>query len=461
MRGTTVLSLSLLLAAVLLASPQVRGVPHVDECNCCEKCELDGEPPQLLKPDGREATVNPPIERFGPLLQPPDPLAKAALPNCTECRGCNVLLSDIGGQAVKFADTGVSFQHGLGATNTRLFFASMPGSEQRFIIKVWCIPVSKLRSVTGPVTCSVKQASERVEILLAQQALAEDCGITEITPRVWLAKLSGLMPGLGYHVHWHGLVMEEARGITLHALNWGRHWRLTLELMQEKLNRTRVQIGAVWDLLTAQCDRHAENVFVDEDGNIQLIDNDKALGVIAKCGYDSMLLPGTRYHSTMRIGFWGQHVDKYRGYRKKPEFCRGPIDPRVVVDYRCTLAPGLGGTNASKGLTLGTSYPPGLTSCMKRVSGMSVEEVMEEFGLSSPLRAGILRNRSIDMLSHGFEWTMEHGLPLNGGRVATYPQPPCCSLQVVKRMVVCDECWSPLLPEDLPKDAKLKITAQP
>jgi hypothetical protein len=43
---------------------------------------------------------------------------------------------------------------------------------------VWCVPVSKLRGVTGHVSCSVKQASERVEILLAQQALLEECGVT-------------------------------------------------------------------------------------------------------------------------------------------------------------------------------------------------------------------------------------------------------------------------------------------
>lgn len=37
---------------------------------------------------------------------------------------------------------------------------------------------------------------------------------------------------------------------------------------------------------------------------LQYIDNDKALGVVANCGYDSMLIPGTRYHTVLRIGFW-------------------------------------------------------------------------------------------------------------------------------------------------------------
>ena len=36
----------------------------------------------------------------------------------------------------------------------------------------------------------------------------------------------------------------------------------------------------IWDLLTTQCDRHSENIFIDDEGNLQFIDNDKALGVV-------------------------------------------------------------------------------------------------------------------------------------------------------------------------------------
>lgn len=56
------------------------------------------------------------------------------------------------------------------------------------------------------------------------------------------------------------------------------------------------------DLLTAQCDRHAENIFVDQHGGLQFIDNDRALGVVTHCGADSVLLPGGRYHSKVRGG---------------------------------------------------------------------------------------------------------------------------------------------------------------
>ena len=43
--------------------------------------------------------------------------------------------------------------------------------------------------------------------------------------------------------------------------------------VQTKLNKTRVIRAAMHDLLTSQCDRHAQNVFVNEHGQIRLIDN--------------------------------------------------------------------------------------------------------------------------------------------------------------------------------------------
>ena len=43
----------------------------------------------------------------------------------------------------------------------------------------------------------------------------------------------------------------------------------------------QVQLAAIWDLFTSQCDRHAENVFVDQNGSLQIIDNDKAMGVVS------------------------------------------------------------------------------------------------------------------------------------------------------------------------------------
>lgn len=45
---------------------------------------------------------------------------------------------------------------------------------------------------------------------------------------------------------------------------------------------------------------------------------------------------GTRYHSVMRVGFWNHLANWYRA-REHQGVCRGPVDPRVVVDYRWGL----------------------------------------------------------------------------------------------------------------------------
>ncbi len=50
-------------------------------------------------------------------------------------------------------------------------------------------------------------------------------------------------------------------------------------------------LASVFDLLTGQCDRHSENVFVTAEGRLTLIDNDRALGVVERCRSNSMLLP--------------------------------------------------------------------------------------------------------------------------------------------------------------------------
>ena len=44
------------------------------------------------------------------------------------------------------------------------------------------------------------------------------------------------------------------------------------------------------DLLTAQCDRHSENIFIDRDGQLQYIDNDKSLGVVSSAASGTVLV---------------------------------------------------------------------------------------------------------------------------------------------------------------------------
>ena len=64
--------------------------------------------------------------------------------------------------------------------------------------------------------------------------------LQEVVPQLWVAKLSAVMPGTGLPINWHGLWMEEARGITLYGLQTSGGLALSLSLLQQKLNRTQV-----------------------------------------------------------------------------------------------------------------------------------------------------------------------------------------------------------------------------
>lgn len=47
----------------------------------------------------------------------------------------------------------------------------------------------------------------------------------------------------------------------------------TMVLLNERLHGHDVVQAAMLDLLTSQCDRHSQNVFINENGAIKLIDN--------------------------------------------------------------------------------------------------------------------------------------------------------------------------------------------
>ncbi len=122
---------------------------------------------------------------------------------------------------------------------------------------------------------------------------------------MWPGRVNAVVPGTGLHVWWDGLWMEKAEGLSLSQLSYKRNKAFitgTLtKLLDEKLNKTRIIRAAIYDLLTSQCDRHAQNVFLDADGNIKLIDNLQALQFSwYHCAMDSIFLPGTQKWATVR-----------------------------------------------------------------------------------------------------------------------------------------------------------------
>ena len=73
-----------------------------------------------------------------------------------------------------------------------------------------------------------------------------------MNPRVWLAKVSAIIPEYGYHIYWYSLWMEEARGIPMRSLY--KFWRnrvvkdeadrYAVDLIQ-RMNSTQVMSACV------------------------------------------------------------------------------------------------------------------------------------------------------------------------------------------------------------------------
>lgn len=65
----------------------------------------------------------------------------------------------------------------------------------------------------------------------------------------------------------------------------------------------QLQMGAIFDLLLCQGDRHGKNIFIDEVGQLTLIDNDESFNRTWRdMGQDSLLLPTTQWAMSHHVG---------------------------------------------------------------------------------------------------------------------------------------------------------------
>ncbi|KIY99485.1 hypothetical protein MNEG_8476 [Monoraphidium neglectum] len=190
-----------------------------------------------------------------------------------------------------------------------------------------------------------------------------------------------------------------------------------LDLLQRRLSQRDVINASVFDLLTSQCDRHAENVYVSAAGQLSLIDNDQAYGSSWRpCGVDSIFLPGTQKFEISRLGF--NYVMKAPHDSPAQDYSRA-ASPLQLLDYRCH----------APGAKLGTDYPPQVTSCLKMISRMTKQQVQRHYGFPQLAAAAALRRRASDMLSRGFEWTLQNGWPRNPTPARYRWAPPCCKMR--------------------------------
>jgi hypothetical protein len=298
-------------------------LPHVSECNFCFSCSTSPASDtsrSLLSEE--QLSDGSPLSRIFPSTTDID--SKEGKPNCTECTGCSTQLQPL----QKVAAFGKDFSIEQGASPEWIFTADLPEGGKA-VIKVWCMPIDKVHKTFGW-KCQRSDVPVKANaFLLAQQKMIEDCGLMDVTIRIKLAPVNAIVPGIGLHIWWDGLWMERADGISLNQLSYITKKSFVEDTIQsllgDKLNQTRVVRAAIFDLLTSQCDRHAQNVFINENGKITLIDNLQAMKFNwEKCSTDSIFLPGTQKNEVARFG--GNLVFKKVGIRIRTTWFTCPLN---------------------------------------------------------------------------------------------------------------------------------------
>ncbi|KAG2485806.1 hypothetical protein HYH03_015517 [Edaphochlamys debaryana] len=308
------------------------------------------------------------------------------------------------------------------------------------VVKMPCLPLPKHRGARMPGPCGPSAIVYVMQHLMALDKLSRECGFTDIIPRIWLAPVRGVVPGVGYPIDWWGLWMEYVEGISMeNFLFRGRPRPIgrdtQIEIMNNKLNRTRVIHAAIFDLLTSQCDRHAQNIFIQEDGNIRLIDHDASLNHMSvTCGFDSVFVPTTAKYEVVRTA--NHWVLKLPGAETAPRL--PAVDAQVLFDYRCYLPEGRD--------AMGTSYPPQAEACMRRIASMTPDQVKEYYGFTQTRVAFYLRTRAVDMLTKGYEWAAKYGQPRNANPRRYRMKPKCCELTLPKGPNPSIRCAHPYEP---------------
>ena len=131
-----------------------------------------------------------------------------------------------------------------------------------------------------------------------------------------------------------------------------------------RLDSKEVVLAAMWDLLTMQCDRHGQNVHLDESAKLTLIDHDQAFGDAWRaCGFDSLFLPTTQKHAVNLLGFaWCLKMPD-DSPRRSPDASHFNI--MHAMDYRCHAPGG----------KVGDRYPPGFSQCLESISTSTYRQV--------------------------------------------------------------------------------------
>jgi hypothetical protein len=63
------------------------------------------------------------------------------------------------------------------------------------IVKLWCVPINKKLQPLPASNCRPERLVTTVKLLMAQQLVAEECGLSEVVPAMWTDRVNGVLPG--------------------------------------------------------------------------------------------------------------------------------------------------------------------------------------------------------------------------------------------------------------------------
>jgi len=232
--------------------------------------------------------------------------------------------------------------------------------------------------------------------------LAHAANLSSVVPRSWTVEVKSFLPWDGFSTGGHKLqkgvraqFYEKAPGVSIEAVlgtldptvNFGAF---------KNISHDNVIRAATFDLLFSESDRHGQNVFFSDEGEITLIDSEGAFG-----NSNTMLLPGPQKYEINRIGFsaivgCGQNC---------PGEPKPSVSPMATLDYRCHVPRQY----------VGFDFPSGVEPFLKRIQSMSAKSVVEEFKMTREEHANHLKRTVDEMLSLGFEGAMLSALSRQRG----------------------------------------------
>ena len=277
---------------------------------------------------------------FGPDEQPPPAELHGTIGSCPLCSGCTHHLEMLN-LAVPMSKAAIKvIRMHYGNTGASLFLTTDANGTEA---------VLKLHGVATPMVTAGKMSQLlrlyrgrkylSHELLLARSLsiMADECGLGHINIREWVTRVRAVIPVTGEKIDEERAVLAEyARGVSLEML--------TLKLSSADLldalaavPHAALRDAALFDVLFVQGDRHAENVFLGDDGYFKLIDSrDQALD----SGLDSVFFASTISFERNRVGneHLFNHSKKYVTHHW----------PQNTLDYRCHVPGG----------AIGSNYPP-------------------------------------------------------------------------------------------------------